>query len=221
MTHIKKGDDILNKKCEMFFIIVAILFIASLSGCIDLSEENNVNHDIYNVENEHDDARTFKVTLNEEMGRTEDGKWSSLQLSPSYSFGLRFKNITIPNNASIINSYIEIYSTGSPGLDHPNCNIYCDNDDNASDFTLKGALNITGRNYTQNYSVWNETVEYGAWVKSPSIDAQLQEVISRKNWTNGNSIVVLFITNGYRNYSATFKNFEQGYPAKLHIFWKN
>jgi len=203
-------------------VVIASILIIAISAYFIVSTENtsNLNHDIYIVEDEHDDARTFTVMLNELMSETEDGDWATLQLSPSYSFGVRFNNISIPDNATLKDAYVELFSIGTPGHTHPNCIIYCDNVDNAVDFSNLGVLDVSGRNYTFNYSTWNQTISYGKWIKTPSIKSCIGEVISRNNWSSGNSIAVLFVSEGYREYSATFQNYERGAPAKLHIIWE-
>lgn len=210
------------KNNRIIVIIIIILLIGVIFSIYTFKEANVISstYDIFEVSHNQDDSRTFTVMLNEKGYENEDGAWASLQLAPSYSFGVRFINVSIPANATIIDAYVKLFSTGSPGLDHPNCKIYCDNVDNAVNFAVVGVLNISGRNYTQNFTNWNETADYGKWVKTPSIAAQIQEAISRKNWTSGNSIAVLFVTNGYKRFSATFQNFERGYPAKLYVDWK-
>jgi hypothetical protein len=197
-----------------FLIGVATTYIM-----INVEEINKWNHDVFIVDDEHDDSRTFTVMLNELMSENEDGGWATLQLSPSYSFGVRFNNVSIPKNATIKDAYVELYSIGTPGHLHPNCVIYCDDVDSAENFTLIGVLNISGRIYTNESVTWNQTIEYGKWIKTPSITSCIKEVISRSNWSSGNSIAVLFDSEGYRGYSAAFRNYEQGSPAKLHIIW--
>ena len=215
-----------EKRTLAIIALSAILIVSGASYLLfntDMDSDNEdagVSSNIFEVSDEHDDARTFTVEMNDLDYGNEDGEWAGLQLAPSYSFGVRFTDINIPNNAKIIDAYIELYSTGSPGLRHPNCKIYCDDVDNATNFVEIGVLDICGRNYTDNYSLWNETVSYGEWVKTPVIKNVIQEVVSRENWTVNNSISVLFVSNGIRGYSATFQNFEKGYPARLCVKWK-
>ncbi len=208
-------------KITIFVLLLIVVIVLLVNFFIEPEKIIQQNHNVFFVDDEFDDARTFKIVQANIMSETEHGKWATLQLSPTYSFGVKFNNITIPKNAEIIDVYIELFSTGTPGLDHPNCNIYCDYVDNAVNFSTIGVLNISGRNYTTNYTLWNTTVDYGKWVKTPSIKKQFTEIISRKNWTSGNSIAFLFVTNGYSKYSATFQNYEKDYPAKLSVIWQN
>ena len=209
----------MNKKIKLILsiTIITILVVATLSLIFS-------NHEKYNIFTaqviaEYDDGRTFTTLYNEKGYGNENDAWALLQLSPSYSFGVRFINVSIPQGAKIKKAYVELYSIGTPGHRHPNCKIYCDDTDNAVNFSVKGVLDICGRNYTTNYTRWNTTLPYGKWVKTPSIAKQVQEVINRENWTSGNAIVVLFVTEGLRGYSATFHNYAAGNPAKLYIEW--
>ena len=209
----------MNKKIKLILsiTIITILVVATLSLIF-------TNHEKYNIFTaqviaEYNDGRTFTTLYNEKGYGNENDAWALLQLSPSYSFGVRFINVSIPQGAKIKKAYVELYSIGTPGHRHPNCKIYCDDTDNAVNFSVKGVLDICGRNYTTNYTRWNTTLPYSKWVKTPSIAKQVQEVINRENWTSGNAIAVLFVTEGLRGYSAAFHNYAAGNPAKLYIEW--
>lgn len=209
----------MNKK-YLTILVIALIFLGSLV-VIGLNEINRVNKQTYEVNEEPDNARTFAVYTDGILTGfgNENGTWALLQLSSSYSFGVKFDNITIDQCAKIKTAYIDLYSVGTPNNRHPNCKIYCDDMDNAVNFVEKGVLDISGRIYTENYTLWNETVEFLKWTKTPSLVNPVQEVINRRNWVAGNSIAFLFITEGLFEYSATFQNFENGYPAKLYIEW--
>ena len=201
----------------LIFLVINIFIL--LLGCIQ--DSNGINTTIAEVLNDNDDARTFTVENNDLGYGNEDGYYETLQLSPSYSFGVRFINIDIPKGAEIINASVSIYSTGTPGHSHPNCIIYCDNTSYSVNFSECGVLNICGRNYTKSSVIWNTTVPYGEWVFTPSIKNLIQDIINRDDWEKGNPITVLFISRGFKEYSATFQNHEKGYPARLEIKWKN
>ena len=215
------------KKMFVLAVIALALMISIPAGVLFFGEEDTKNKPkntdepeyltlVFNVTDDHDDARTFIADNSKEGYGNEDGINNLLQLSPSYSFGLRFTNVTVPKNAKILDAYVEVYSIGTPGHTNPNCNIYCDDVDDASNFTnITGVLNISGRKYTENYVTWNETVVYDEWVKTPSITKSIQEIVDRKNWTSGNSIAVLFVSNGILGYVSTFQNFEKGFASRL------
>jgi hypothetical protein len=211
----------MKKNNRIAIIILAIIIFTTIIIFLLISYENfeTVNRDVYEVSDKHNDGRTFAVTNGETGYGNEDGDWATLQLSPSYSFGVLFTNISINHSANIKEAYIELYCIGTPGHRNPNCRIYCDDVDNANNFSTTGVLNISGRIYTNTYKLWNTSIPYGKWVKTPSLVKPMQEVINRENWVSGNSIAFLFVTEGLSGYSTAFQNYENGYPAKLHVEW--
>jgi len=212
-----------NKTKIIILVIFAIISIVVIFSLLPSDSDNEVDPEldlhVFEVLNENDDARTFFVDNTDVGYGNEDGVWATNQLSPSYSFGLRFENLSVPINATITTAYIRLYSISTPGLNNSNCNIYCDNTSDAENFTNIGVLNISGRNYTKNYTHWNETLAFGQWIKTPDLTPLVQEVIDKNNWTSGNSVAFLFVTNALRGYSATFQNFENKYPARLYLDW--
>jgi len=214
----------MRKKSDKFnpFSITSILILITiilLVGCIQ--NQNSIFTSESTVSDDHDDARTFTVELNDQGYGDEDGYWATLQLSPSYSFGVRFIDVDVPKGAIIQNATVSLYSSGTPGHSHPNCIIYCDNTSFSVNFTECGVLDICGRNYTNKSVLWNISVPHGDWISTPSIVNPIQEVINRGDWEKGNAITVLFVSRGIKRYSATFQNHEKGYPARLTIKWKN
>lgn len=211
---------LLKRKQQRIMFVALFSLVVVLSLVYYMVTRSDYVTLVIKVQAPDDDARTFITGVDGEGYGDEDGGWAMLQLAPSYSFGVRFVNVFVPHGARIKDAYVELYSVGTPGHDHPNCRIYCDASDNAVNFSVCGVLDRCGRVYTTNFTRWNETVSYGKWVKTPSIAAQIQEVVNRKNWTSGNAVVVLFISEGIRGYSATFQNYENGYPARLHIVFE-
>ena len=215
----KKTQNIAILTLIIIVITAGATLIALQNDEINTNKEKN-NKTLFEVVDPHDDARTFTAE-NSELGYgTEDGDWAYLQLSPSYSFGTRFQNVNIPKDSEIIDAYVALYCMGTPDHLHPNCYIYCDNVSYSVNFTEAGALNISGRNYTNNFVDWNRTVKYDFWYRTPPLTDIIKEVIDNKDWNPGNPITVLFVSKGYRQYVSTFQNFENGFPPKLYIIWK-
>ena len=216
-----KGEKTTKKdKKWTIFAIIALLLIFSTTVILSFTPSNNATFATFQVSSEDDDARTFIAENSEEGYGDEDGGWALLQLSPSYSFGVRFTDVNISNNAKITEAYMGLYSVGTPGHRSPNCRIYCDDTDNAVNFSVRGVLDICGRTYSSKYIRWNTTVPYDQWVKTPSLAGSIQEIVNRKNWSPGNAIAFLFVTEELRGYSASFGNYEMGYPAKLYVKWE-
>lgn len=211
------------KKELVVLIIFTVIFIVSIFLFLNLNETDDSpikNIKTFEVNDENDIRVTFTVENTDVGYGNENGTWVLLQLSPSYNFGVKFDGINIDQGVKVKDAYIELYSVGTPMNLYPNCKIYCDDTDNAQDFSSIGVLDICGRNYTDNYTRWNTTVEYLKWAKTPSLVNIIQEIVDRSNWTSGNSIAFLFISEGLRGYSASFQNFENGYPPKLYVEWE-
>jgi len=210
----------MQQKSTIGILVIAIIVIGSVVFFTIVNESNEtVNKKTYKVNDEHDNGRTFTVE-NSELGYgNENGSRVLLQLSSSYSFGVKFDDIDIHQGAIIKTAYIELFSVGTPFNRYPNCKIYCDDTDNAVNFYEIGVLDICGRKYTDNYTGWNSTVEYDKWEKTPSLVKPIQEIVNRNNWKSGNKIAFLFVSEGVPGYRATFQNFENGYPAKLYVEW--
>jgi len=207
------------KKTTLLIVGILVIVLAIIIVLSQMDLADNTQSEIFEVNDDYDDGRTFTVENNELGYENENGGWAKNQLAKSYSFGVRFTNVSIPHGVKIKNAYVEVYSIGTPGHSTPNCKIYCDDVDDAVNFSV-GVLDISGRKYTSAYSRWNETVPYAEWVKTPKLTALIQEIISRPNWAVGNSIAVLFVSEGLTGYSATFDNYENGYPAKLYVEWE-
>ena len=190
MTSKIKKFKIYNSIITRFLLIGIAIFL--LIGCI---QKNDFNTYEGTVIDDHDDARTFTVEFNEAGYGDEDGSWATLQLSPSYSFGVRFVDVDIPKDAIIRNATVSLYSTGTPGHSHPNCLIYCDNTSFSVNFTECGVLDICGRNYTYNYVLWNMTVPHGEWVLTPSLVGPIQEVINRDDWKKNSNLEFIYRSN--------------------------
>ena len=207
------------KKTGIMITIVVILGIILLSVIL-VGYLGNIHKATYEVNDENDDGRTFTVENTDVGYGDEYAAWALLQLSNSYSFGVKFDNVSIPQGATILEAYVELYSIGTPGHSNPNCKIYCDTSYNVVNFSTKGVLDICGRKYTHSYVLWNTTAPYDKWVKTISIVGLIQEVANRENWTPGNSMAVLFVSQGLAGYSAAFDNYNTGYPAKLYVEWR-
>jgi hypothetical protein len=169
------------------------------------------------VISEQDDGRTFEVPSSPDGFGNEPDDWANLEINPSYSFGIKFNNITIPKGTIITNAYVKLYSIGlSNRNDHVNCTIYGDNVDNADDFYTKGCLDRCGRIYTQKYAIWDVVTPFQQWVITPNLKNILQEIINRPGWEKNNSIALLFITQHTQD-AAVFNNFNLGNVAELDI----
>ena len=169
------------------------------------------------VMSEQDDGRTFEVPSSPDGFGNEPEGWANLEINPTYSFGVRFTNISLPRGSRVIDAYVKLFSIGLPNRnDHVSCTIYADNVDTSDDFYTKGCLDRCGRIYTTNSVLWDAITPFTQWIKTPALTDIIQEIIERPGWEQGNSISLLFITR-HTNNSAAFNNFELGNSAELVI----
>ncbi len=116
--------------------------------------------------------------------------------------GVRFQNISIPANATILNAYIQFYAddTGS----------------GQTDLTIRGELtefsqtffnsfgNISSRNTTQgavnwsNVPPWTVTHEGGIDQRTPDLSTLVGEMITSSGWTYGNPLTFIITGMGTR-----------------------
>jgi hypothetical protein len=132
--------------------------------------------------------------------------------------GMRFNNISIPSNASILSAYVE-FEVDETGSDPTSVTIQGQASDNASTFTTVTG-NISSRARTTAQVAWNNipawTVLNAKW-QTPNISAIIQEIVSRSAWVSGNSVVIIISGTGRR--TAEAYNGEPAAVAKLVIVY--
>ena len=117
--------------------------------------------------------------------------------------GMRWRNITIPQGATITSAYIEFtvdeVQTGTPA----NVTFWGEDVDNAAVFE-NVAYNISSAHYNNKTSAsvaWNNIPGWdtvGQTKQSPDIKTNIQEIVNRPGWTSGNALVVLVTGSGRR-----------------------
>lgn len=112
--------------------------------------------------------------------------------------GMHFRNITIPQGATITNAYLE-FTVDEVDSGATNVTIYGDDSDNATPFGTT-AFNVSSRTKTSAAVAWNipawETV--GTTQQSPELKTVVQEIVSRGGWQSGNSMVFVVTGSGER-----------------------
>lgn len=117
--------------------------------------------------------------------------------------GLRFRNLTIPKGATILNAYIE-FETDEISQDATSVTIYGHNVDNAPAFTT-ALRNLTSRPKTiaavawSNIPAWNTI---GQKQPTPNLAPIVQEIVNRSRWAAGNSMVFIIDGAGRRTTKA-------------------
>ncbi|HEY7381998.1 MAG TPA: Ig-like domain-containing protein [Gaiella sp.] len=119
---------------------------------------------------------------------------------PVQTVGLRFTNITIPKNATIVSARIQ-FTADSAQSGAVSLTIRGEAADNAAAFTTT-AFNLTSRPTTTASTAWSPPAwgagAAGANQLSPNFAAVLQEIVNRPAWASGNAVVIVFTGSGKR-----------------------
>ncbi|MGC9343503.1 MAG: T9SS type A sorting domain-containing protein, partial [Bacteroidales bacterium] len=106
--------------------------------------------------------------------------------------GLRFRDINIPQGASIDSAFVEVYShEGKSTDDVAEITIWAEATDNAETFNETDL--ITARTPTQAKVDWVVDTEWVIWqpYKTADIAPVIQEIINRPGWQKGNAIALV------------------------------
>jgi hypothetical protein len=128
---------------------------------------------------------------------------SQLQLgednNTSQLVGLRFTNVAIPDNATIVNAYLEFEVAQTDSVS-TSLTIRGQAADNAPAFSST-RYDISTRPRTTTRVAWNNipawTTINTRW-QTPNISSIIQEIVNRSNWISGNAIVIIIDGSGQR-----------------------
>lgn len=111
--------------------------------------------------------------------------------SQTYTVGLRFQSVTIPQGATINAATLDIYVRAIK--DDVNVDIHAEAADNAATFASTNTPE--DRTRTTASVLWSATGltdgTTDAWATSPDIASVVQEVVNRAGWTSGNSLAII------------------------------
>ncbi len=118
------------------------------------------------------------------------------RFSSSYAalnFGAIFRNVTIPQGATITEAYISLYlraeGDGQPVVSR----IFGFDEDSVSDF---GESLPAAKAQTSAYTDWTIDGPEGQWDQSPNISSIVQEIVNRSGWSDGNAMGFVIAENG-------------------------
>ncbi len=114
-------------------------------------------------------------------------------LSSKYNGGFRFTGLNIPQGATINSATFSgyVYDVGSDNL---YCTIYGHDVGNAPDFSTNQYIKTTGQRPRTTASVtWQSDFGSTGW-KDKDVTGIVQEIIGRGDWSSGNAIALLFIS---------------------------
>ena len=108
------------------------------------------------------------------------------------NLGMRFREITIPANATIDSAFIVIHShEGKSATDVANITIKGEKNANPETFTMEAL--ITDRTKTSASVRWEIAEEWGLYTKhrTPDIKSVVQEIIGMSGWNSDNAIAFI------------------------------
>ena len=107
--------------------------------------------------------------------------------------GMRFRDIAIPQGATIDSAFVEVFSHESKTAeDVARITIYAEATDHAETFTEDQL--IDARPGTEATILWEVAEEWGLWTphRTPDIKDIVQEIVNRDGWEAGNAIAFIF-----------------------------
>ncbi|WP_072863272.1 Calx-beta domain-containing protein [Arenibacter palladensis] len=152
------------------------------------------------VSNDNDDAE--ERVSNGDMDRGS----SDLELirdgSNDQLVGIRFRNINVPQGATIISANIQ-FTTDETDSQSTSLVIRGQDENNPGNFG-NGDYNISSRTLTSasvawnNIPAWNTVGQAGPNQQTPNLSAIVQEIVDRGGWSSGNSMVFVITGSGQR-----------------------
>ncbi len=133
--------------------------------------------------------------------------------------GLRFRNLNVPQGATISNAKIRFRADESDGSGSQlNIYIRAQDVDDAATFTT-GNYNISNRTLTTAEYHWPDGSVPG-WsagniYDTPDLSTVIQEVVDRAGWTSGNDMVFVLWSDLGESSERVADSYEGGYPAEL------
>lgn len=114
----------------------------------------------------------------------------------TYSSGIRFRSVAIPQGAIVLNAYVEFDADVANAND--NCNVTISGDDVDSSAVFSTYADFMGRARTTANAPWNAIPHWvvGTHYQTPDISAVLNEVVGRAGWVSGNPLGILIDNNG-------------------------
>jgi hypothetical protein len=177
-------------------IRLIILIILSLNG---LKVSSQTFFFQQNIQRSSDDAEekfdgSYVTTSSSDIEMMYDS-WNSQGLQ---TVGLRFDNVVIPANATIIDAYIQFTSDASTSA---GLSITIEGEDIANSSTFANSTNnISGRVTTSSSVLWNPqgwtNNVSGANQRTPTLTTIVSEVMTSNGWQSGNPITFIITGTG-------------------------
>lgn len=140
------------------------------------------------VDVSYDDGEFQNEVIDKLFDDDLDMGWEGEDLNIMTTF-LRFRNITIPQGASISSAVLYLYAHEDEA-DEARVTIFAEAADNSAEF-VETEL-ITDRTWTTASKTWTITEAWEMWqpYNSPDFKNVVQEVVNRSGWASGNSLTI-------------------------------
>lgn len=140
------------------------------------------------VDVSYDDGEFQNAEIDKLYDDDLDMGWEGEDLNIMTTF-LRFRNITIPQGASISSAVLYLYAHEDEA-DEARVTIFAEAADNSAAF-VETEL-ITDRTWTTASKAWTITEAWEMWqpYNSPDFKNVVQEVVNRSGWVSGNSLTL-------------------------------
>jgi len=127
--------------------------------------------------------------------------YDSYNSNGNQKVGLLFRNLGIPQGATITSAYIQ-FTTDETNSASCNLTIRGHDADNASDFSTS-SNNVSNRTTTNasvawTPSAWNSVGAAGSAQKTPELKSVVQEIVDRSGWTTASKLVMIITGSGKR-----------------------
>jgi hypothetical protein len=111
----------------------------------------------------------------------------------TYQAGIRFRNVDVPQGATIRVAYIRFEAEGTDAV-AMDVDIDCEDADNSDAFTTYA--NLVGRPRTGSSVNWvTPAWTAGTFYDTPSLVSPVQDVVDRAGWTSGNNLTIFLDDN--------------------------
>ena len=151
-------------------------------------------------------------------GATESGE----MCLGAQEVGLYFRNVVIPQGASVASAYIK-FTGDEADSGATSLYIYAEDSDGALPFSLS-PFDLTDRTKTSNRVDWLDLEAWsgvkGSFYDTPNLKRILQEVVDRSGWSSGNNLAILIEGSGGRVAKSWDKSSGK-YKPILHLEYLN
>ncbi len=176
----------LIKSIGSLLLFFLVLFSVSLAGADTL--DVRISADIDDVEEATGNNLGRVYHNSSDLELVYDGWTQGNQI-----VGLRFRNITIPQNATINSAYLE-FTADENRTNNNTLTIYGEDIGDASQFISGyGSFNVSNRTKTSASEPWVPGTwdPVGSKYQTPDISSIVSEITGRTDWSNGNDMVFI------------------------------